>query len=176
MATIDLSLISHTNIGKTTLARTLLRREVGDIRDSAHVTDAATAYTLIDSPAGDTLRLWDTPGFGDSARLLRRLEKGANPIGWFLTQAWDRYTDRPFSAASSRCATCGMRPTSCSTSSMRRKTRRVRVPRPGDAHPRLDGETGYRAAQPARCAAPGRADGAGYALLTTLFGTQFHET
>ena len=96
MATINLSLISHTNIGKTTLARTLLRREVGDIRDSAHVTDTATAYTLIDSPAGDTLRLWDTPGFGDSARLLRRLEKGANPLGWFLSQVWDRYADRPF--------------------------------------------------------------------------------
>ncbi|MHB8834199.1 MAG: GTPase domain-containing protein [Candidatus Methylomirabilia bacterium] len=96
MATIDLSLISHTNIGKTTLARTLLRREVGEIRDGAHVTDAATAYTLIESPGGDTLRLWDTPGFGDSARLLRRLQQSNKPLGWFLTQVWDRYADRPF--------------------------------------------------------------------------------
>ncbi len=40
--------------------------------------------------------LWDTPGFGDSARLLRRLEQSGNPLGWFLTQVWDRYTDRPF--------------------------------------------------------------------------------
>ena len=40
MPTITLSLISHTNVGKTTLARTLLRRDVGDIRDAAHVTDA----------------------------------------------------------------------------------------------------------------------------------------
>lgn len=96
MAAIDLSLISHTNIGKTTLARTLLRRDVGDIRDGAHVTDAATAYTLIESSEGDTLRLWDTPGFGDSARLLRRLKQADNPLGWFLTQVWDRYADRPF--------------------------------------------------------------------------------
>src|SRR5512134_1836544 len=96
MATITLSLISHTNVGKTTLARTLLRRDVGDIRDAAHVTDAATGYTLIESPEGDALRLWDTPGFGDSARLLRRLRQSGNPLGWLLTQVWDRYVDRPF--------------------------------------------------------------------------------
>jgi hypothetical protein len=96
MATVDLSLISHTNIGKTTLARTLLRRDVGDVRDGAHVTEAATAYTLVESQEGDALRLWDTPGFGDSARLLRRLRQSGNPIGWLLTQVWDRYADRPF--------------------------------------------------------------------------------
>jgi hypothetical protein len=96
MPAIDLSLISHTNVGKTTLARTLLRRDVGDIRDGAHVTDTATGYTLIESSEGDTLRLWDTPGFGDSARLLRRLRQSGNPLGWFLTQVWDRYAHRPF--------------------------------------------------------------------------------
>ena len=32
--TINLSLISHTNAGKTTLARTLLGRDVGEVRDA----------------------------------------------------------------------------------------------------------------------------------------------
>ncbi len=96
MATITLSLISHTNVGKTTLARTLLRRDVGEIRDAAHVTEAATGFTLIESAAGDALRLWDTPGFGDSARLLRRLRHSGDPLGWLLTHGWDRFTDRPF--------------------------------------------------------------------------------
>ena len=36
--TITLSLISHTNVGKTTLTRTLLRRDVGEVRDAAPVT------------------------------------------------------------------------------------------------------------------------------------------
>jgi len=36
--TIALSLIAHTNVGKTTLARTLLGRDVGDVRDEPHVT------------------------------------------------------------------------------------------------------------------------------------------
>ncbi|MEO8752926.1 MAG: DUF3482 domain-containing protein, partial [Casimicrobiaceae bacterium] len=94
--TIALCLISHTNAGKTTLARTLLARDVGDVRDAPHVTTEATAYPLIETAAGDTLVLWDTPGFGDSARLARRLELHGNPIGWFLSEIWDRFRDRSF--------------------------------------------------------------------------------
>ncbi len=93
---VNLSLVSHTNVGKTTLARTLLRRDVGEVRDRAHVTEVSEAYTLIESAAGDALCLWDTPGFGDSARLLKRLRAKGNAVGWFLTEVWDRFTDRPF--------------------------------------------------------------------------------
>jgi hypothetical protein len=93
--TIALSLISHTNAGKTTLARTLLGRDVGEVRDAPHVTTEAARYTLIDTPEGDALVLWDTPGFGDSARLARRLAAQSNPIGWFVAQVWDRFRDQP---------------------------------------------------------------------------------
>jgi len=93
--TITLSLISHTNAGKTTLARTLLAQDVGEVRDAAHVTTEATEYTLIETADGDRLALWDTPGFGDSARLARRLAQHGNPIGWFLSEVWDRFRDRP---------------------------------------------------------------------------------
>ncbi len=95
MSVISLSLISHTNVGKTTLARTLLRRDVGAVVDAPHVTELAEEYELVTTTAGDVLRLWDTPGFGDSARLLKRLQQSANPLGWLVTQVWDRYTDRP---------------------------------------------------------------------------------
>jgi hypothetical protein len=40
--------------------------------------------------------LWDTPGFGDSVRLARRLRQQGNPIGWFLSQVWDRFRNQPF--------------------------------------------------------------------------------
>ena len=43
---IHLSLVSHTNIGKTTLARTLLMRDVGEIADRAHVTETTDDYLL----------------------------------------------------------------------------------------------------------------------------------
>jgi hypothetical protein len=93
---IALSLISHTNAGKTTLARTLLARDVGEVRDAPHVTTVAADYPLLETAEGDRLLLWDTPGFGDSARLAKRLAQQGNPIGWFLTQVWDRLSDRPF--------------------------------------------------------------------------------
>jgi hypothetical protein len=94
-ATLALTLVSHTNAGKTTLARTLLGRDVGEVRDAAHVTTDVTAYPMLETPGGERLELWDTPGFGDSARLARRLARQGDPIGWFLTEVWDRFRDRP---------------------------------------------------------------------------------
>ncbi len=96
VTTVSLALLSHTNVGKTTLARTLLRRDIGAVMDRAHVTDVAESHVLMRSSAGDELVLWDTPGFGDSVRLQRRLAASGQPIGWFLSQVWDRYTDRAF--------------------------------------------------------------------------------
>ena len=93
---ISLSLVSHTNAGKTTLARTLLARDVGTVRDAPHVTEFADAFTLLETPYGEVLRLWDTPGFGDSVRLAKRLRQSDNPLGWFLSEVWDRWRDRPF--------------------------------------------------------------------------------
>jgi hypothetical protein len=93
---VTLCLASHTNVGKTTVARTLLGRDVGEVRDAAHVTQLAEPHELQASPDGDRLVLWDTPGFGDSVRLARRLAHAGQPIGWLLTEVWDRLRDRPF--------------------------------------------------------------------------------
>lgn len=95
-STIQLALISHTNNGKTTLARTLMGVDVGEVRDAAHVTVHSEPHTLLATPEGDVLQLWDTPGFGDSVRLQKRLAQAGNPIGWFLREVLDRYRDRPF--------------------------------------------------------------------------------
>jgi len=94
METITLSLVAHTNVGKTTLARTLLRRDVGQVLDQAHVTLVTEIHDVI-ATEGARLVLEDTPGFGDSARLRRRLGSEGNPIGWFLHQVWDRMRDKP---------------------------------------------------------------------------------
>lgn len=59
--------------------RTLLRRDIGEVRDEAHVTSTAEKHCLIESPAGDRLELWDTPGFGDSVRLAKRLGPPQEP-------------------------------------------------------------------------------------------------
>ena len=94
--TIALSLVSHTNVGKTTLARTLLGRDIGEVRDAPHVTESADRFTLLQTEANARLELWDTPGFGDSVRLLRRLRQAGHPVGWFLSEVWDRWRDKPF--------------------------------------------------------------------------------
>ncbi|MEO6030648.1 MAG: GTPase domain-containing protein [Burkholderiaceae bacterium] len=96
---VSLSLVSHTNAGKTTLARTLLGRDIGEIRDAPHVTEFADVYTMLETPQGDALQLWDTPGFGDSVRLAKRLRSLASPMGWFLSEVWDRWRDRSFWAS-----------------------------------------------------------------------------
>lgn len=89
-----LSLISHTNVGKTALARTLLRRDVGEVADRAHVTVVSEAYPLLEFEGG-TVKLWDTPGFGANlAKLAKRLRTSKNPVGWILHQVWDRVADQ----------------------------------------------------------------------------------
>ena len=93
---VSLSVAAHTNVGKTTLVRTLVRRDIGEVADRPHVTESAERYTLAETPEGEALYLWDTPGFGDSARLARRLEASGNPWGWLQSQVWDRLADRPF--------------------------------------------------------------------------------
>lgn len=95
---INLSLISHTNVGKTTLARTLLGRDIGEVRDAAHVTEEASGHVMAQA-GDDVLMLWDTPGFGDTARLLKRLRLSGNPLGWLLTEVWDRWRERPLWAS-----------------------------------------------------------------------------
>ena len=96
---ISLSLVSHTNAGKTTLTRTLLSRDVGTVRDAPHVTEFADVFTMIETAHGERLRLWDTPGFADSGRLVQRLRASGNPVGWFISAVWDRWRDRAFWAS-----------------------------------------------------------------------------
>ncbi len=91
---ITLSLISHTNVGKTTLARTLLRKDIGVVRDGAHVTDLNEVHIMLETSSGSVLRLWDTAGFGDSAKLLHHLKSIPKPTGWFQNEVWDRFDDR----------------------------------------------------------------------------------
>jgi len=90
---IVLSLISHTNIGKTTLARTLLKRDIGEVRDAAHVTDVSTRFTLLETDR-EALDLWDTPGFGNVHDLLKRVRQEGGAWGWLMHSVVDRAFNR----------------------------------------------------------------------------------
>ena len=89
--TIDIMLVSHTNVGKTTLVRTLLGNDVGEVLDAPDVTNAVASYDLVVDENVGALRLWDTPGFGDSFRLAKRLRQKYFWIAWIVREIWDRY-------------------------------------------------------------------------------------
>ena len=75
---IALSLVSHTNAGKTTLARTLLRpRRRRGARRAARHRVRRRAHDDRRRADGERLLLWDTPGFGDSVRLVQAPAAGA---------------------------------------------------------------------------------------------------
>lgn len=79
--TLNVALASHTNVGKTSLARTLLRRDVGEVRDAEHVTRYRAGYYMLRTDEA-RLRLWDTPGFGDAKALYESLSKPQRSWTW----------------------------------------------------------------------------------------------
>ena len=67
------------------------------MRDAPHVTEFVEEALLLREPeAGHELVIADTPGFGDSRRLVARMRMQGQPVGWFLSQVWDRWRDRAF--------------------------------------------------------------------------------
>jgi hypothetical protein len=131
---IQFALVSHTNNGKTTLARTLVGIDVGEVRDAAHVTVFAESHVLQNSAEqGDRLLLWDTPGFGDSVRLLKRLAMPAIRSAGSCARCSTATATARSGSASRRCARPG-------------RGRRRAVPREFVRDPR---DAGYL---PPRCA------------------------
>jgi predicted GTPase len=87
-----LALVSHTNVGKTTLARTLLQRDVGEVRDRAHVTQDSQGHDWLLGERGERLQLLDTPGRSDSDRLAQRLSR-QGLAAWWQRELLDRWRD-----------------------------------------------------------------------------------
>jgi hypothetical protein len=96
-----LALVSHTNVGKTTLARTLLARATS-ARCATRRTSPSSPTPA--RPAGcarpgrrrDCRTLWDTPGFGDSVRLVRGCASPTTRSAGSCSEVWDRWRDRAF--------------------------------------------------------------------------------
>ncbi len=86
-----LALLSHTNVGKTTLARTLLRRDVGEVRDAAGVSQQIERHRWLQAEGGEALDLLDTPGWHGASELLDRLQSTIGPWRWLRREALDRW-------------------------------------------------------------------------------------
>lgn len=71
---VKVAVVGHTNTGKTSLIRTLLRDDrFGEIEDAAGTT-RYVAKTAIFAGDDEALTLFDTPGFEDSSALLQMLQ------------------------------------------------------------------------------------------------------
>lgn len=89
--TISLALVSHTNAGKTSLLRTLLYRDVGEVADRPDVTSGIEEHELV-ATEDARLVVLDTPGLGDSEALPSRLQR--RPwVAWILRELRDRLRD-----------------------------------------------------------------------------------
>jgi len=84
-------LAAHTNVGKTALLRTLLGKDVGVVEDAPDVTTETAAHELVADTDGSALLLWDSPGFGDSFRLVHRLRLRHKWQAWLAREVWDRH-------------------------------------------------------------------------------------
>ncbi|NJL91496.1 MAG: hypothetical protein HC916_18230 [Coleofasciculaceae cyanobacterium SM2_1_6] len=72
--TIKIALAGHTNIGKTTLIRTLIRSNVGEVGDIANLTKKGNSYYF----PGLQAEFIDTPGFQNAATVIHYLNGHIN--------------------------------------------------------------------------------------------------
>ncbi len=98
---INVAIVGHTNAGKTSLIRTLLRDDQFGKVDDAAGTTRYVEKSVIFSGDDEVLNLYDTPGFEDASALLQVLEDlsktvqarlPADLLNAFITQA-DSYPD-----------------------------------------------------------------------------------
>ncbi len=97
-STINIAVVGHTNAGKTSLIRTLLRDDQFGKVDDAAGTTRYVEKSAVFADGDEILNLFDTPGFEDSSALLHALEALSQTIQirlptellqTFITQADD---------------------------------------------------------------------------------------
>ena len=67
---INIAIAGHTNVGKTTIIRTLMKASVGDVRDSPNVSQREEAYYF----DGIQANFIDTPGFQNASAMAMYLD------------------------------------------------------------------------------------------------------
>lgn len=95
-ATLRLAVVGHTNVGKTSLLRTLARRpDFGTVADAPATTRRAEALTVFDGGAAGTVTLIDTPGLERASELLDALEQASSDGRHDRLAALTRLLDTP---------------------------------------------------------------------------------
>jgi len=92
--TLHIAVVGHTNVGKTSLMRTLTRRrDFGEVSSRPATTRHVEAAEL--EMPGAAIRLYDTPGLEDSTGLLAHLDALAREHAGDRADAIDRFLSDP---------------------------------------------------------------------------------
>lgn len=92
---LNIAVVGHTNVGKTSLMRTLTRaRDFGEVSPRPATTQRVDKAE-IRLPAGHAVLLYDTPGLEDSTGLLAHLDTQRQETGLDWTDVIDRFCAEP---------------------------------------------------------------------------------
>ncbi|WP_445250191.1 GTPase [Microcoleus sp. OTE_8_concoct_300] len=81
---ISIAVVGHTNTGKTTLIRTLMKTSIGEVGDSANVTKKGQSYFF----EGLQATFIDTPGFQYASNLMMYLDSLNENPNFKMSQSW----------------------------------------------------------------------------------------
>ncbi len=81
---ISIAVVGHTNTGKTTLIRTLMKTSIGEVGDSANVTKKGQSYFF----EGLQATFIDTPGFQYASNLMMYLDSLNENPDFKMSQSW----------------------------------------------------------------------------------------
>jgi GTP-binding protein EngB required for normal cell division len=81
---ISIAVVGHTNTGKTTLIRTLMKSSIGEVGDSANVTKKGGSYFF----EGLQATFIDTPGFQYASNLMMYLDSLNENPDFKMSQSW----------------------------------------------------------------------------------------
>lgn len=81
---ISIAVVGHTNTGKTTLIRTLMKTSIGEVGDSANVTKKGQSYFF----EGLQATFIDTPGFQYASNLMMYLDSLKENPDFKMSQSW----------------------------------------------------------------------------------------
>ncbi|MEK0189697.1 GTPase, partial [Microcoleus anatoxicus] len=81
---ISIAVVGHTNTGKTTLIRTLMKTSIGEVGDSANVTKKGQSYFF----EGLQATFIDAPGFQYASNLMMYLDSLNENPEFKMSQSW----------------------------------------------------------------------------------------
>ena len=94
-SSIVISLVAHSNADKMAFLRSMLGHHLALQCEYQLVNEFQCIHPLIEMKE-EQLQLWNIPDVTESSRLVERLRYAGKPVGWILSDVWDRWRDSQF--------------------------------------------------------------------------------